>query len=120
MVYCNVILLLISLFIALFVPSYLVLLTHYCYYYFDRKTRTQIVDDSDASYVTFALDVFPGCKVVESGTGSGNMTLSLARAVAPNGHVYSYEYNSTRANEARLEFERLFLFILIFYLDSLF
>lgn len=74
----------------------------------NRHTRTQIVDDSDASYVTFSLDVFPGCKVVESGTGSGNMTLSLARAVAPHGHVYSYEYNETRANEAKKEFERYF------------
>jgi tRNA (adenine57-N1/adenine58-N1)-methyltransferase catalytic subunit len=26
-------------------------------------TRTQIVDESDASYVTFMLDVYPGCKV---------------------------------------------------------
>jgi tRNA (adenine57-N1/adenine58-N1)-methyltransferase catalytic subunit len=51
------------------------------------------------------LDVFPGSKVVESGTGSGNMTLSLARAVGDNGHVYSYEYNATRAAEAAKEFE---------------
>ena len=26
-------------------------------------TRTQIVDESDASFVTFTLDVYPGCKV---------------------------------------------------------
>lgn len=26
-------------------------------------TRTQIVDESDASYITCILDVYPGCKV---------------------------------------------------------
>lgn len=75
-----------------------------------RCTRTQIVDDSDASFVTMTLDVFPGSHVVESGTGSGSMTLSLARAVGPKGHVFSYEYNATRATEATSEFEMYSLF----------
>lgn len=44
-------------------------------------TRTQIVNELDSSVVTLLLDVYPGCRVVESGTGSGCMTLSLARAV---------------------------------------
>jgi tRNA (adenine57-N1/adenine58-N1)-methyltransferase catalytic subunit len=65
------------------------------------------VNEVDASVVTMMLDVFPGCKVVESGTGSGCMTLSLARAVYPNGHVYTYEYNKVRAETAREEFQRL-------------
>ena len=30
-------------------------------------TRTQIVNELDASIITFNLDVFPGCVVVESG-----------------------------------------------------
>jgi tRNA (adenine57-N1/adenine58-N1)-methyltransferase catalytic subunit len=75
-----------------------------------RCTRTQIVDDSDASFVTMTLDVFPGSHVVESGTGSGSMTLSLARAVGTNGHVFSYEYNASRATEAASEFEMYSLF----------
>lgn len=69
-------------------------------------TRTQIVNEVDSSIVTMMLDVYPGCRVVESGTGSGCMTLSLARAVSPNGHVFTYEYNGVRAEKAREEFER--------------
>lgn len=53
------------------------------------------------------LDVHPGCTVVESGTGSGCMTINLARAVSPNGHVHSFEYNGSRAEMARDEFKRL-------------
>ena len=52
------------------------------------------------------LDVFPGCVVVESGTGSGCMTLSLARAVYPSGHVHTFEYNGVRAQNATEEFKR--------------
>lgn len=69
-------------------------------------SRTQIVDSLDSSIITFNLDIFPGCVVIESGTGSGCMTLSLARAVAPTGHVYSFEYNAARAEIAKLEFEK--------------
>ena len=36
-------------------------------------TRTQIVDEIDCSIVTYYLDVYPGCTVVESGTGNSIM-----------------------------------------------
>ena len=52
------------------------------------------------------LDVFPGCTVVESGTGSGCMTLSLARAVYPSGKVHTFEFNAVRAVKAAEEFEK--------------
>lgn len=52
------------------------------------------------------LNVSPGMTVVESGTGSGCMTLSLARAVSPHGHVYTYEYNDVRAKTAAEEFKK--------------
>ena len=41
------------------------------------------------------------------GTGSGCMTLSLARAIAPNGHVFTFEYNPARSLEATEEFKKL-------------
>ena len=64
----------------------------------------------DASYITFMLNVRPGSIVIESGTGSGNMTLALARAVNHStkpGHVYSYEYNPVRAEAAEKEFRKM-------------
>lgn len=70
------------------------------------KSRTQIVNEQDAAFITLKLDVFPGCRVIESGTGSGCMTLSLARSVYPSGHVYSYEFNAVRAEAVRDEFNR--------------
>ena len=70
-----------------------------------QHSRTQIVNSLDANVIALHLDLFPGCKVVESGTGSGAMTLTLARAVSPNGHVYTYEYNQLRANAVKEEFE---------------
>ena len=70
-------------------------------------TRTQIVNELDSSVVIMNMDMFPGCVVVESGTGSGCMTLALARAVHPDGHVFTFEYNGVRAESAREEFKRL-------------
>jgi tRNA (adenine57-N1/adenine58-N1)-methyltransferase len=70
-------------------------------------TRTQIVDESDCAVIAMQLDVAPGCVVCECGTGSGNMTVSLARAVAPDGLVNTFEYNKVRADQALVEFEQL-------------
>ena len=70
------------------------------------QTRTQIVNELDSSFVIQQLDLFPGCVVVESGTGSGCMTLALARAVHPIGHVYTFEFNGIRAEKAKEEFKK--------------
>ena len=70
------------------------------------KTRTQIVNEMDQSVVTFMLNVKPGNIVVESGTGSACMSLSLARAIyhpTNPGHVFTYEFNPFRATEAQKE-----------------
>ncbi|KAF8037573.1 hypothetical protein BT93_B0454 [Corymbia citriodora subsp. variegata] len=68
--------------------------------------RTQILYIADISFVIMYLEIVPGCLVLESGTGSGSLTTSLARAVAPTGHVYTFDFHEQRAASAREEFER--------------
>ncbi|CAN8299817.1 unnamed protein product [Cochlearia groenlandica] len=68
--------------------------------------RTQILYIADISFVVMYLEVVPGCVVLESGTGSGSLSTSLARAVAPNGHVYSFDFHEQRAVCAREDFEQ--------------
>ncbi|KAH1040753.1 hypothetical protein J1N35_042496 [Gossypium stocksii] len=64
--------------------------------------RTQMLYIADISFVIMYLEVIPGCLVLESGTGSGSLTTSFARAVAPTGHVYTFDFHEQRAASARV------------------
>ena len=56
---------------------------------FERKT--QVLYPKDIGYMIVKAAISNGSRVVEAGTGSGVLTAFLARAVAPDGKVYSYE-----------------------------
>jgi tRNA (adenine57-N1/adenine58-N1)-methyltransferase len=55
------------------------------------KRTTQIMYPKDIGYTLLKLNVMPGSRVIEAGTGSGGLTLALARALRPDGRLYSYE-----------------------------
>jgi tRNA (adenine57-N1/adenine58-N1)-methyltransferase len=45
------------------------------------------------------------CSHSFEGTGSGSFSHSIARTIAPTGHLFSFEYHEERANLARQEFK---------------
>lgn len=55
---------------------------------------------ADIAMVCAQLELRPGAVVLESGTGSGSLTHSLARAVGPAGQVWTYEFHEQRAQMA--------------------
>jgi tRNA (adenine57-N1/adenine58-N1)-methyltransferase len=67
---------------------------------------TQIVTPKDAQYLLYLANVFPGALVLEAGTGSGFLTLFLARAVGPEGRVVSYDRRPDHQKVARSTLER--------------
>jgi tRNA (adenine57-N1/adenine58-N1)-methyltransferase len=55
------------------------------------QRRSQIVYPKEIGYILLKLNVGPGSRIVECGTGSGALTIALAHTVRPTGRVYSYE-----------------------------
>ena len=51
----------------------------------------QVIYPKDVGAILVHADVAPGTPVLEAGTGSGSLTMALARAVGPEGRVVSYE-----------------------------
>ncbi|HXW66746.1 MAG TPA: tRNA (adenine-N1)-methyltransferase [Thermoplasmata archaeon] len=68
--------------------------------------RAQIVTPKDVPQLLYLAGVAPGSRVAEAGSGSGALTLALAFAVGPSGHVASFDrradfLEAARANVAR-------------------
>jgi len=61
----------------------------------------QVIYPKDAAQIIHEGDMFPGARVLEAGAGSGALTLSLLRAVGPEGRVVSYEQRADHAEHAR-------------------
>ena len=55
------------------------------------KRSSQVIFPKDSAYIVMRLNLRPGSQVLESGCGSGGLTLALATAVGPTGRVFSQE-----------------------------
>lgn len=53
--------------------------------------RSNIVYPKDISMILLWADIYPGCRVLTAGAGSGALLIALARAVGENGKVFCYD-----------------------------
>ncbi|PKK85622.1 MAG: tRNA (adenine-N1)-methyltransferase [Thermoplasmata archaeon HGW-Thermoplasmata-1] len=69
------------------------------------RRKAQIILPKDAAQIIHGCGITAGCRVLESGIGSGALTISLAQAVAPGGKVVSYEIREDFMNWAKENLE---------------
>src|SRR5690606_20702428 len=63
-------------------------------------------DAADVDRLVQHLQVRPGMRIGEIGAGDGGLTVALAKAVGPNGHVFSNEISEDRRAAIRTAVER--------------
>jgi tRNA (adenine57-N1/adenine58-N1)-methyltransferase len=71
------------------------------------RRHTQIIYPKEAGYILLKMNLFGGQRVIEAGSGSGALTLAMARAVAPEGRVYSYESRPEMQRNAARNLQRV-------------
>lgn len=69
------------------------------------ERRAQIMIPKDSFLVPMYLDLGAGSRVLEGGVGSGALTIVLLKAVAPTGHVCSFETREEHAAVAKRNVE---------------
>ena len=67
----------------------------------------QIIFPKDLGYIALKLGIRPGIRVIEAGTGSGALALTLAMLVGDSGHVYTYERREKMQLRAKKNLQRL-------------
>jgi tRNA (adenine57-N1/adenine58-N1)-methyltransferase catalytic subunit len=69
-------------------------------YVLKMRRGAQVVYPKDVALILVYADISPGATVIEAGTGSGALTLALARAVGESGRVISYEIRADHHDRA--------------------
>ncbi len=74
-------------------------------YVLEMPRGAQVIYPKDLGPILVLADLFPGARVLESGVGSGALTLALLRAVGTSGHVTGYELREDFARRAQANVE---------------
>ena len=69
-------------------------------YVLEMPRGAQVIYPKDLAIILFWADIYPGCRVLEAGMGSGALTLALLRAVGPEGRVITFEQREEFARRA--------------------
>jgi tRNA (adenine57-N1/adenine58-N1)-methyltransferase len=70
-------------------------------YVLEMPRGAQVIYPKDLGPILMLADIFPGARVLESGVGSGALTMTLLRAVGPTGSVVGYELREDFASRAQ-------------------
>jgi tRNA (adenine57-N1/adenine58-N1)-methyltransferase catalytic subunit len=70
-------------------------------YVLEMPRGAQVIYPKDLGPILMLADIFPGARVLESGVGSGALTMTLLRAVGPTGSVVGYELRDDFAARAQ-------------------
>ena len=74
-------------------------------YVLEMPRGAQVIYPKDLGPILMLGDVFPGATILESGVGSGALTMALLRAIGPTGRVIGYEIRDDFADRARRNVE---------------
>jgi tRNA (adenine57-N1/adenine58-N1)-methyltransferase catalytic subunit len=74
-------------------------------YVLEMPRGAQVIYPKDLGPILMLADIFPGARVLESGVGSGALTMTLLRAVGPTGSVTGYEIRDDFADRAQRNVE---------------
>lgn len=74
-------------------------------YVLEMPRGAQVIYPKDLGPILILADIFPGARILESGVGSGALSMTLLRAVGPTGHVTGYELRDDFAIRAQRNVE---------------
>src|SRR2546429_1157615 len=69
-------------------------------YVLDMPRGAQVIYPKDLAMILFWADIYPGCRVLEAGTGSGAPTPALPRGGGPGGRVITFLQRAEVARRA--------------------
>jgi tRNA (adenine57-N1/adenine58-N1)-methyltransferase len=70
-------------------------------YVLEMPRGAQVIYPKDLGPILMLADLFPGARVLESGVGSGALTLAILRAIGATGQLTGYELRDDFARRAR-------------------